>query len=88
VHQPDYSRAARVVEEMMAGQMPGNYGVVADMTQAVEALLDDPETLKAMLIAERIRSERLVQTDLLLDRTMRHPVIADWPINYWLDLTI
>ena len=31
------------------------------MTQAVDALPDDPETLKAMLIAERIRSERLVQ---------------------------
>jgi len=28
---------------------------------AAEALPDDPETLKAMLIAERIRSERLVQ---------------------------
>ena len=31
------------------------------MTQAAEALPDDPETLKAMLIAERERSERLVQ---------------------------
>jgi len=31
------------------------------MTQAVEALPDDPETLKAMLIAERQRAERLVQ---------------------------
>ena len=31
------------------------------MTPAVDALPDDPETLKAMLIAERIRSERLVQ---------------------------
>ncbi|HYA79510.1 MAG TPA: IS66 family transposase [Methylocystis sp.] len=31
------------------------------MTQAVEALPDDPETLKAMLIAERQRGERLVQ---------------------------
>ena len=31
------------------------------MTQAADALPDDPETLKAMLIAERIRSERLVQ---------------------------
>ena len=31
------------------------------MTQAVDTLPDDPETLKAMLIAERIRSERLVQ---------------------------
>jgi transposase len=31
------------------------------MTQAVDALPDDPDTLKAMLIAERIRSERLVQ---------------------------
>ena len=39
----------------------GIYGLVAGMTQAAEALPDDPETLKAMLIAERIRSERLVQ---------------------------
>ena len=31
------------------------------MTQAAEALPDDPETLKAMLIAERERAERLVQ---------------------------
>jgi transposase len=31
------------------------------MSQAVDALPDDPETLKAMLIAERVRSERLVQ---------------------------
>ena len=30
------------------------------MTQAAEALPDDPETLKAMLIAERERTERLV----------------------------
>ncbi len=30
------------------------------MTQAAEALPDDPETLKAMLIAERQRAERLV----------------------------
>ncbi len=31
------------------------------MTLSAEALPDDPETLKAMLVAERIRSERLVQ---------------------------
>src|SRR5579862_6023572 len=31
------------------------------MTPSADALPDDPETLKAMLIAERIRSERLVQ---------------------------
>ena len=31
------------------------------MQQAVDALPDDPEALKAMLIAERVRSERLVQ---------------------------
>ena len=31
------------------------------MSEAAEALREDPETLKAMLIAERIRSERLVQ---------------------------
>jgi transposase len=31
------------------------------MPQAVDALPDDPETLKAMLIAEQIRSERLAQ---------------------------
>jgi len=39
------------------------------MTQAVDALPDDPETLKAMLIAERIRSERLVQ---ILKDMQRH----------------
>ena len=40
------------------------------MTQAAEALPDDPETLKAMLIAERQRAERLVQIikDLQRDR--------------------
>jgi len=42
-------------------QTPAIYGVLASMTQAVDTLPDDPETLKAMLIAERIRSERLVQ---------------------------
>ena len=31
------------------------------MTQAAEVLPDDPETLKAMLIAERQRGERLIQ---------------------------
>ena len=31
------------------------------MTQAAEALPDDPKTLKAMLIAERERAERLIQ---------------------------
>ena len=31
------------------------------MRLCADALPDDPETLKAMLIAERIRSERLVQ---------------------------
>ncbi len=31
------------------------------MPPTVDALPDDPETLKAMLIAERVRSERLVQ---------------------------
>jgi transposase len=31
------------------------------MSEVAEPLPDDPETLKAMLIAERIRSERLVQ---------------------------
>jgi len=39
------------------------------MTPAVDALPDDPETLKAMLIAERIRSERLVQ---ILKDMQRH----------------
>jgi transposase len=39
------------------------------MPQAVDALPDDPETLKAMLIAERIRSERLVQ---IIKELQRH----------------
>ena len=39
------------------------------MTQAAEALPDDPETLKAMLIAERIRSERLAQ---IIKELQRH----------------
>ena len=39
------------------------------MTHGADALPDDPETLKAMLIAERIRSERLVQ---ILKDMQRH----------------
>jgi len=39
------------------------------MTEAVDALPDDPEPLKAMLIAERIRSERLVQ---IIKEMQRH----------------
>ena len=31
------------------------------MPQAVDTLPDDPEMFKAMLVAERVRSERLVQ---------------------------
>jgi hypothetical protein len=31
------------------------------MAQAIEKLPDDPNELKAMLIAERVRNERLVQ---------------------------
>jgi len=44
------------------------------MTRSAGALPDDPETLKAMLIAERIRSERLVQIikDLQRHRFGRH----------------
>ena len=38
------------------------------MTQAAEALPDDPETLKATLIAERQRAERLVQIIKALQR--------------------
>ena len=47
-----------------------NHGLVGDMTQAAEAHPDDPETLKAMLIAERQRAERLIQIikDLQLHR--------------------
>ncbi len=41
------------------------------MTQAADALPDDRETLKAMLIAERIRSERLVQ---IIKELQRHCV--------------
>jgi transposase len=44
-----------------SSQNPTNPALVVDMNEAAEALPDDPETLKAMLIAERIRSERLVQ---------------------------
>lgn len=39
------------------------------MSQAVETLPDDPETLKAMLIAERVRTERLVQ---IIKELQRH----------------
>ena len=39
------------------------------MPQAIAALPDDPETLKAMLIAERARSERLVQ---IIKEMQRH----------------
>ena len=39
------------------------------MTQTVDALPDDPETLKAMLVAERVRSERLVQ---IIKELQRH----------------
>ena len=39
------------------------------MPQAVDALPDDPETLKAMLVAERVRSERLVQ---IIKELQRH----------------
>ena len=39
------------------------------MPQAVDALPDDPETLKAMLIAEQIRSERLAQ---IIKELQRH----------------
>jgi transposase len=43
------------------------------MTQAAEALPDDPETLKAMLIAERLRAERLVAIIKALQRTALAP---------------
>ena len=52
-----------------SSQIRRKYGVVAGMTQAADALPDDPETLKAMLIAERIRSERLVQ---IIKELQRH----------------
>src|SRR5260370_34126198 len=39
------------------------------MAQAVDTLPDDPETLKAMLVAERVRSERLVQ---IIKELQRH----------------
>lgn len=39
------------------------------MTQAVEALPDDPNQLKAMLLAERARNERLVQ---IIKEMQRH----------------
>jgi transposase len=39
------------------------------MPQAVDTLPDDPETLKAMLVAERARSERLVQ---IIKELQRH----------------
>jgi transposase len=44
-----------------SSQTSGFYGFFAGMTLSAETLPDDPETLKAMLIAERIRSERLAQ---------------------------
>jgi transposase len=39
------------------------------MAQAVDTLPDDPKTLKAMLVAERVRSERLVQ---IIKELQRH----------------
>src|SRR5471030_2520187 len=39
------------------------------MAQAVDTLPDDPETLKAMLVAGRVRSERLVQ---IIKELQRH----------------
>jgi transposase len=39
------------------------------MPQAIDTLPDDPNTLKAMLIAERVRSERLVQ---IIKELQRH----------------
>lgn len=39
------------------------------MPQAIDALPNDPETLKAMLIAERVRSDRLVQ---IIKELQRH----------------
>lgn len=44
-----------------SSQNPTNPALVVDMSEVAKPLPDDPETLKAMLIAERIRSERLVQ---------------------------
>ncbi len=39
------------------------------MPQTIDVLPDDPETLKAMLIAERARNERLVQ---IIKEMQRH----------------
>src|SRR5436305_8677341 len=44
-----------------SSQTAGFCDSISNMPLAAEALPDDPETLKAMLIAERIRSERLAQ---------------------------
>ena len=53
----------------MPSQNLANHGLVTTMPQAVDALPDDPETLKAMLIAEQIRSERLAQ---IIKELQRH----------------
>jgi transposase len=47
----------------------GKYDLFAGMPPTVDALPDDPETLKAMLIAERVRSERFVQ---IIKELQRH----------------
>lgn len=41
------------------------------MTTAIEMLPDDPNELKAMLVAERVRNERLVQIIKELQHLLR-----------------
>ncbi len=58
------------------------------MATALEALPDDPGTLKAMLIAERVRSERLEQIIKELQRHRfgrRAETVADDLILFGLD---
>ena len=47
----------------------GKYGFLSSMTTAIEMLPNDPNELKAMLVAERVRNERLVQ---IIKELQRH----------------
>jgi hypothetical protein len=50
-----------------------DHGLTAIMTQAAEAILDDPETLKAMLISGRKRVDRIVAMKKDLRHLRRSP---------------
>jgi transposase len=47
----------------------GEYDLIPAMPPTAETLPDDPSTLKAMLIAERVQNERLLQ---IIKELQRH----------------